>query len=133
MKVAAAIPCIAIICATTAMAGCGARGATGARRPAAAANHPPSVRARCEPCRVEAGALSSVAVDASDPDGDPLTYRWSAASGTLASTAARQSAWTAPMQEGAVPVTVEVRDPHGGVATDAVTIQVVGPARRSDR
>ena len=34
------------------------------------------------------------------------------------------------MQEGPVPVTVEVSDGKGGVATDAVTIQVVRPALR---
>jgi outer membrane protein OmpA-like peptidoglycan-associated protein len=95
--------------------------------PPAAANRPPSVRARCEPCTVEIGKTSTVTVDATDPDGDALTYRWNAASGTLASPADRQSLWTAPMQEGAVPVTIEVRDSQGATATDAVTIQVVRP------
>ncbi|MEX1127158.1 MAG: OmpA family protein [Vicinamibacterales bacterium] len=96
--------------------------------PPVAANRPPSVRARCEPCTVEIGKTSTVTADATDPDGDALTYRWSAAAGTLASPADRQSVWTAPMQEGAVPVTIEVRDSQGATATDAVTIQVVRPA-----
>jgi len=96
--------------------------------PPAATNRPPSVRARCEPCTVEIGKTSTVTADATDPDGDALTYRWSAAAGTLASPADRQSVWTAPMQEGAVPVTIEVRDSQGATATDAVTIQVVRPA-----
>ena len=91
-------------------------------------NRPPTVRARCEPCTVEVGKMSTVTADASDPDGDALTYRWSAAAGTLANPADRQSAWTAPMQEGPVPVTIEVRDSKGATATDAVTIQVVRPA-----
>ena len=34
------------------------------------------------------------------------------------------------MQEGPVPVTVEVSDGKGGIATDAVTIQVIRPAVR---
>lgn len=72
--------------------------------------------------------LSTVTVEATDPDGDALTFRWRAASGTLAGSAERQSTWTAPMEEGAVPLTVEVRDGRGGIATDAVTIYVIRPA-----
>jgi outer membrane protein OmpA-like peptidoglycan-associated protein len=96
--------------------------------PVAAANGPPTVRARCEPCTVEVGKTSTVTADATDPDGDPLTYSWKAAAGTLTAPATRQSPWTAPMQEGPVVVTVEVTDPRGGRATDAVTIQVIRPA-----
>ncbi len=77
---------------------------------------------------MEIGKVSTVTADASDPDGDALTYRWSAASGTLANPGDRQTPWTAPMQEGPVPVTIEVRDSKGATATDAVTIQVVRPA-----
>jgi outer membrane protein OmpA-like peptidoglycan-associated protein len=98
--------------------------------PAPPANRPPSVRARCEPCTVEIGKTSTVSADGLDPDGDTLSYRWGAAAGTLASPGDRQSAWTAPMQEGAVPITVEVNDGKGGVASDAVTIQVIRPAVR---
>jgi outer membrane protein OmpA-like peptidoglycan-associated protein len=98
--------------------------------PPAAENRPPSVRARCEPCTVEIGRTSTVTADATDPDGDALTYRWSTAAGTLTNPTDRQSPWTAPMQEGPVPVTIEVRDPKGATATDAVTIQVIRPAVR---
>ena len=41
----------------------------------------------------------------------------------------RVSPWTAPMQPGPVRVTVTVNDGKGGTASDAVTIQVVQPAR----
>jgi outer membrane protein OmpA-like peptidoglycan-associated protein len=63
-----------------------------------------------------------------DPDGDALTYAWSAAAGQLTDPAGRQTPWTAPMQAGPVPVTVTVRDSQGASATDAVTMQVVTPA-----
>jgi outer membrane protein OmpA-like peptidoglycan-associated protein len=95
---------------------------------AAPANAPPTVRARCEPCTVEVGKTSTVTADATDPDGDALTYSWRAAAGSLSTPNGRQSPWTAPMQEGPVVVTVEVTDPRGGRATDAVTIQVIRPA-----
>jgi outer membrane protein OmpA-like peptidoglycan-associated protein len=98
--------------------------------PPPAANRPPTVRARCEPCTVEIGKTSTVTADATDPDGDALTYRWNAAAGTLTAPSDRQSPWTAPMQEGPVVVTVEVRDSRGAIATDAVTIQVIRPAQR---
>jgi outer membrane protein OmpA-like peptidoglycan-associated protein len=96
--------------------------------PAVAPNRPPSVRARCEPCTVDVGKTSTVSADATDPDGDRLTYTWATAAGQLTSASDRQSPWTAPMQEGPVPVTVTVNDGKGGSATDAVTIQVIRPA-----
>lgn len=65
---------------------------------------------------------------AQDPDGDALTYAWSAAAGSLTSASAPQTPWTAPMVEGPVPVTVTVSDGKGASASDVVTIQVVRPA-----
>jgi outer membrane protein OmpA-like peptidoglycan-associated protein len=91
-------------------------------------NRPPTVRARCEPCTVEVGRVATVMADASDPDGDALTYQWSAPAGSLANRADRQTPWTAPNQEGPVPITVTVTDGKGGTATDAVTMQVIRPA-----
>ncbi len=91
-------------------------------------NRPPTVKARCNPCTVEVGKSSTVTADANDPDGDPLTYKWSAPAGTFANGADRETLWTAPMQEGPVPATVTVSDGKGGTVTDTVTIQVVKPA-----
>lgn len=99
--------------------------------PAPPANRPPTVKARCEPCTVEVGKSSTVTADAQDPDGDTLTYRWSAPSGTFANPGERQTQWTAPNQEGPVPVTVTVDDGKGGTASDNVTIQVVRPPQKT--
>jgi outer membrane protein OmpA-like peptidoglycan-associated protein len=96
--------------------------------PAPPANRPPTVVARCEPCTVEVGKASTVTADASDPDGDTLTYRWSAPTGSLTNPAVRQTPWTAPMQEGPVQLTVQVNDGKGGTADSSVTIQVIRPA-----
>ena len=96
--------------------------------PPAPQNQPPTVRARCEPCTVEIGKTSTVTADAQDADGDQLTYQWTAPVGTFTNPTARQTPWTAPMQEGPVQVTVTVNDGHGHTATDSVTIQVIRPA-----
>jgi outer membrane protein OmpA-like peptidoglycan-associated protein len=91
-------------------------------------NRPPTVRARCEPCTIEVGKTSTVTAEAQDPDGDTLAYRWSAPTGRFQNQADRQTIWTAPMQEGAVPATVTVDDGRGGTASASVTIQVIRPA-----
>jgi outer membrane protein OmpA-like peptidoglycan-associated protein len=92
------------------------------------ANRPPTVQASCDPCTVEIGKAATVTATAQDPDGDPLTYQWTAKAGTLAMPTSRQSVWTAPMQEGPVPFTVQVSDGRGGTASATTTIQVIRPA-----
>jgi outer membrane protein OmpA-like peptidoglycan-associated protein len=84
----------------------------------------------CDPCTVEVGKTATVSADAQDPDGDALTYRWTAPAGTLSSPTTRQSPWTAPMVEGPVRITVAVDDGKGGTATDTVTINVTKPVVR---
>jgi len=66
-----------------------------------------------------------VTATAQDPDGDPLTFRWTTPTGALATPNAVQSIWTAPQQEGTVPVTVTVNDGKGGTASDTVNIMVI--------
>jgi len=68
-----------------------------------------------------------VTADANDPDGDPLTYRWTGPSGTFQSPTNRQTIWTAPQQVGPVQLTVTVDDGKGGTASANTTIQVVRP------
>jgi outer membrane protein OmpA-like peptidoglycan-associated protein len=95
--------------------------------PAPPQNRPPTVKARCEPCTVEVGRTATVTADAADPDGDMLSYRWTAPTGTFARATDRQTPWTAPMQEGPVQVQVCVDDGKGGRACDTVTMQVIRP------
>ncbi|HVL68523.1 MAG TPA: OmpA family protein [Vicinamibacterales bacterium] len=97
--------------------------------PAPAPTHDLSVKARCEPCTVEVGKVSTVTADAVDSIGCSVTYNWSAPAGTFGDRTMRQTPWTAPMQEGTVPVTITVTCPQDGkTATDTVNIQVVRPA-----
>jgi peptidoglycan-associated lipoprotein len=93
--------------------------------PVAPQNRPPTVKAQCDPCTVYVGERSQLTANANDPDGDPLTYQWTAPTGKLDQPTTPKPIWTAPMQVGSVPVTVTVNDGKGGTASDTVTIQVI--------
>ncbi len=94
--------------------------------PAPPANRPPQVSGiQCDPCVVRPGETSRLTVQATDPDGDPLRYRWTAPQGTFSPTDAAQTTWTAPNQPGTVVVTAAVEDGRGGQTTGSLTLQVV--------
>jgi peptidoglycan-associated lipoprotein len=73
-----------------------------------------------------------VTATATDSIGCTVTYRWTAPSGTLAAPTNRVTQWTAPNQEGTVPVTVTVTCPSDGKTASASTnIQVTRPPQRT--
>jgi uncharacterized cupin superfamily protein len=74
------------------------------------------------PTPAPGGRRVTVTADASDPDGDTLTYRWSAATGTFANASERQTVCTCPAISGSVTVTVDVTDSKGGSASDTITV-----------
>jgi outer membrane protein OmpA-like peptidoglycan-associated protein len=95
--------------------------------PAAAApapNRPPVVKAVCSPCRVESGQSITVRADSTDPDGDPVTFRWSATGGTLGATRDPATSWRAESAPGPITVRVTAEDSRGASATDAITVEV---------
>jgi outer membrane protein OmpA-like peptidoglycan-associated protein len=97
--------------------------------PAPAPAHDLTVKAQCNPCSVDVGKVSTVTAIPQSSIGCAVTYAWSAPSGTFANATAKETAWTAPNQEGTVPVTVTVTCPRDGkTASDTVNIQVVRPA-----
>jgi len=61
---------------------------------------------------------------ASDPDGDRLSYAWSADGGELWGEGSVVT-WTAPSNGGDFAVTVTVTDTTGGVATESKAFTVV--------
>jgi outer membrane protein OmpA-like peptidoglycan-associated protein len=80
------------------------------------------------PCTTEPGSALGLRARASDPDGDTLTYRWTAPVGTFSTPNAATTNWTAPADfEGTVPLTVTVTDGRGGSASATVNVQVVRP------
>ena len=96
--------------------------------PPPAPEHTLSVKAACNPCTVEVGKTSTVTATVNDSIGCTVTYRWSAPAGTFTNPTGQSTPWTAPMQEGPVPVTVTVTCPQDDKsASDTVTIQVTKP------
>jgi hypothetical protein len=64
-----------------------------------------------------------VTCNATDPDGDELTYEWTATAGNV-SGAGSAANWTAPQEVGIYDITVVVKDSHGDSATDSLHISV---------
>ncbi|MDE0362471.1 MAG: tandem-95 repeat protein [Rhodospirillaceae bacterium] len=92
-------------------------------------NRSPTVSASCAPCVVRPGGQVDLAAMASDPDGDPLVYYWSAAKGSFAGTADQAVAvWMAPVEIGKIEIRVEVSDGRGGRESAAVEVEVVNSA-----
>jgi peptidoglycan-associated lipoprotein len=94
--------------------------------PAPAANRNPtfSLNATCDPSSVDPGGVSRCNATATDPDGDAVTYQWTAPSGTFGTGNAAATTWTAGQNPGSVPLTVTARDSRGGSATSTVSVNV---------
>ncbi len=89
-------------------------------------NRPPTVTATCDPCVVAPGGSVRLTATASDPDGDPLTYDWSATWGGLDVPVDEPTVkWIAPAEPGQATIRVEVSDGRGGSASAEVEVEVV--------
>ena len=79
---------------------------------------------------VSPGGAVVLTATASDPDGGPVTYAWSAPSGSFDQTTGRQVTWRAPENySGDVVITVTVTDDENVTATDTVTVAVTDANR----
>ena len=88
------------------------------------ANHRPAITSlEAEPERVLPLGSCQISCNASDRDGDELSYGWSADGGGITGEGATVT-WTAPNSEGSYNVTVTVTDGHGGEVMNQVTITV---------
>ena len=98
----------------------------GSSTPAPSANRSPTVTATCNPsCTVQTGQTTTLVATASDPDGDSLTYQWTAPLGSFSNSTIATTVYTATAQTGTVTATITVQDGRGGSATATVTLQVV--------
>ena len=76
-----------------------------------------------QPASVARGEVSSLTCQASDPDGDTLTYSWTSTGGSISGSGSTVS-WTAPATIGTYTVTVSVSDGKGGTVTRGISITV---------
>lgn len=103
----------------------GARAIYANSSPPVPSNREPTVTASCNPCTVQVGQTASLSSSATDPDGDRLSYQWTAAQGTFSNATSATTVWTAPTAVGNVIATITVQDGRGGRATATVAMQVV--------
>lgn len=89
-------------------------------------NHRPIITSLEAPERVIPSGSCQVVCNATEPDGDELSYGWSTTGGAIVGEGAT-IAWTAPQSVGSYDVTVIVVDGRGGEVTEYVTITVKAP------
>lgn len=95
-------------------------------------NNAPSAACSADKAGVVSGASESVRVmmRASDPDGDSLSYAWSASGGSVSGTGA-EATWTAGnARPGVYTITGSVSDSRGGTASCSVDVRVEPPPNR---
>ncbi|MCB2199899.1 T9SS type A sorting domain-containing protein [bacterium] len=85
-------------------------------------NLPPLITSlTADPVAVQMGSEVTVSCVANDPDGDELSYSWTAPTGSFSGEGATVT-WTAPNALGSVVLTCTVSDPDG--AFDSATVEV---------
>jgi outer membrane protein OmpA-like peptidoglycan-associated protein len=87
-------------------------------------NHPPTITCSADRSSVFAGEKVHITTNASDPDGDPLTYTWLANSGQIVGNGAAVDFDTTGLAPGNYSVTVRVDDGRGGAADCSSTVEV---------
>jgi hypothetical protein len=94
-------------------------------------NRPPKIKPITitpETTKVTYGAILTIVCEAEDPDGDTLSYTWSANAGDIKATK-QICTWTAPNFDKEVVISVTVDDGKGGITTGNRTITVTANQR----
>ncbi|MGA7795238.1 MAG: PKD domain-containing protein [Candidatus Acidiferrales bacterium] len=87
-------------------------------------NHPPTITCSADRSSVFAGEKVHITTNASDPDGDKLTYTWRANAGQILGSGAAADFDTSGLAPGNYTVTVRVDDGRGGAADCSSTVEV---------
>jgi hypothetical protein len=77
-----------------------------------------------DPLQIIVGQSTTITALASDPNDDPITYKWSASEGTITGSG-NQITWAAPNKDGDFSVDLTVSDNRGGQTTGSVTVKVL--------
>jgi outer membrane protein OmpA-like peptidoglycan-associated protein len=87
-------------------------------------NHPPTITCSADRSSVFSGEKVHIITNASDPDGDPLTYTWRANAGQIVGNGAAVDFDTTGLAPGNYTITVRVDDGRGGAADCSSTVEV---------
>jgi outer membrane protein OmpA-like peptidoglycan-associated protein len=94
------------------------------------ANRPPTVSLNCLKDSLLAGESTDCRATAADPDGDNLTYSWSASAGRVTGSGPDARLDTTGLSCGTtITVTVSVSDGRGGTASATDTVRVICPEK----
>jgi outer membrane protein OmpA-like peptidoglycan-associated protein len=94
------------------------------------ANRPPTISLACGKETILAGETMVARATASDPDGDPLTYTWSASAGKVTGNGPEATFDSASVPcDTVVTITVQVSDGRGGTAQATCTVRVKCPEK----
>jgi opacity protein-like surface antigen len=99
----------------------------------AAPNQPPTVTCSVDRAQILPGESANLTVTATDPEGGPLTYEWSASSGHVAGNGAAAALdFTGVTPPSTATVTVRVTDDHGNSATSDCSVALMEPQRKAE-
>jgi hypothetical protein len=87
-------------------------------------NHPPVIQQVTGASDLFASSTADITCLAADPDGDKLTYSWSADNGTIQGTGSTIS-WTSPDTMGKYNISVTVSDGKGGEASKVQGVRII--------
>jgi hypothetical protein len=91
------------------------------------ANQPPMISSlAADPSGIVSGGSTTITCIATDPDGDAISYSWSASEGSITG-GGNKVTWVAPKKDGSFNIAVIVRDGKGGETTGNVTVTVSAP------
>ena len=97
-----------LLVATLCVGSCGGGGGDGVTN-----NAPQVSSVTCSPPNVSKGGSTTVVCEASDADGDTLSYDWTATTGTFTGSGSTVT-WMAPNEDGTYTIRVTVTDGKGG-------------------
>lgn len=118
-----------LIAVTILGSGCAAPSAPTLPAPTPEPNQAPVISSiAAKPVEVLYGDSVTLTCIATDPDDDPIEYRWSASEGTITGTG-KEVTWAAPNKDGNFNIAIILRDNRGGQTTGNVMVTVSNPIK----